>query len=670
MPHRLDVELTSAKDTETFTWRAAKARQPKGTVSSSLLPAGSKVGDVFRVEAEIEMEGMRILCVVPTKEKDAPTGRIEVVGSQTPVAGVTTVLAGKDSRRRESPFFRDGSERRDRGEGGGRGRGREGTRVASARAAAPGSEADQPDTKDRSRAPRPEGDRDRRPRPEGDRDRRPPPRRDHAEGGDRPPTSRPRRTTEATESGGERHQGAPRGPRENRDGRDARAGERTAPPRKAPFRLEVGSKHRDELLDGLVAEQRAIAERLAAAAGSLPSLRKAIADEQERAKAEGRPFDGGEQILAVAEQLHPDVKAAMWLDRAEAAVAHIDELSLRDLRAIVVAGAPRTDLGRELERTLREGHDKRVAKLRTDWEQFLTQALNDGRVLQALRLSARPPEPTARFPAALVETLATQAGAAMSATAAPDRWLALLAAAELSPVKRQIHPAGIPADESGEVHRKASEAAGRIPALAALLGMAMPPPPQPLPGERPVRPHPPRPGRGPRPGGARGPRPASGARAKAVPLGTTVLATEGAALSASSAAPVVEPPAPVVEPPAPVVEPPAPVVEPPAPVVEPPAPVVEPPAPVVEPVVEPQAPVVEPSALSLQAAAPVDTSPAEATPAAIVEAAPPVEPGIAEAPLAGLHAEPAVAEAAPEPAVAEAAPEPAPAQPDSTGTQG
>ncbi|MGH9172649.1 MAG: hypothetical protein ACRD0Z_17585 [Acidimicrobiales bacterium] len=492
MPHRIDVELTSTKDAETFTWRAAKARQPKGTVDASLLPAGAKVGDVVRVEAEIELDGIRILSVLPNREKAAPTDRIEVVGSKLPVAGVTTVLAGKDSRRRESAFFRDGSERRGRDDAG-RGRGREGTRVASARTAAPGSEA--PSTEERRppqrrtgpRSERTAGDRPDRAtgekaqgdRGQGDRASR--------ATGDRSSGQRhaPAPASARTEAGSAPHSRPPTGPA--REGRGGRMVDKGGGVRKAPYRLEPGSKHRDELMAGLGAEQRAIAERLAAAAGSLPALRKAIAGEQERAKAEGRPFDGGEQILAVAEQLLPDVRAAMWLDRAEAAVAHIDELSLRDLRAIVVAGGPRTELGRELDRTLREGHDKRVAKLRADWEEHLAQALAEGRLLQALRLSTRLPEPTARFPAALVETLAGQAGAAMSAATAPDRWLALLAAAELSPVRRQIHPAGIPDDESGEVHRKASEAAGRIPALAALLGMAMPPPPQPLPGERPVR---------------------------------------------------------------------------------------------------------------------------------------------------------------------------------------
>jgi hypothetical protein len=247
----------------------------------------------------------------------------------------------------------------------------------------------------------------------------------------------------------------------------------------------------------LPAEEQLVAERLAS--GGLPAVRKAIAEEQERAKAEGRPPVAGDSIVELAERLQPDVKAAVWMDRAEAAVAHLDELGLRDLRATVVTATARDEAGRDLERRLREGLERRVSKLRTDWEEHLTQALSDGRVLQALRLSARPPEPTARFPAGLIERLTSQVGAGMSAETSPERWLALLDAAVACPVRRQIKPAGIPEDPTGEVQRKAREAAGRIPSLAPMLGMAMPPPPKPVPGERVARTRPIRPARPPRP---------------------------------------------------------------------------------------------------------------------------------------------------------------------------
>jgi hypothetical protein len=243
---------------------------------------------------------------------------------------------------------------------------------------------------------------------------------------------------------------------------------------------------------GLAPEQRPIAERLAA--GGIPAVRRAIDAERERARSEGRPEVTGEAILALAEQLAPAVKQATWLDRAEAAVAQLETISLRDLRTTVVAAAPRDEPTRDLDRKLREELDRRVKKLRSNWEEQITHALAEGRVLQALRFSAQPPEPTARFPAALVERLATSAGAAMSATTPVERWLAVLDAAAASPIRRQIHPEGLPADPSGEVVRKARLAAGSLPALAPMLGLSMPPPPTPLRQARPPRPpRPPRP---------------------------------------------------------------------------------------------------------------------------------------------------------------------------------
>jgi hypothetical protein len=97
--------------------------------------------------------------------------------------------------------------------------------------------------------------------------------------------------------------------------------------------------------------------------------------------------------LALAEQIAPSVKQATWLDRAEAAVAQLEQLSLRDLRTTVAAAAPRDEAARDLDRKLREELDRRVKKLRSHWEEQMTHALEEGRVLQALRFSAQPPEP-------------------------------------------------------------------------------------------------------------------------------------------------------------------------------------------------------------------------------------------------------------------------------------
>lgn len=423
MANRIDIELTSARGDDSYTWRAAGARQPRGVVGESLLPPGAKVGDVLRAEIEVELDGITVVSVLPPKEKSPVRGRIELLHSPAEAPGVTTVLASRGDRRRRPRRERPGAERA-------------GSETTASR-------------------------RDAR---EGGRRR--------TERGPRPgPGRRPGGVSDG-EEGGDRSKG--RGRAATAPGKQER---RTA------ARFAPGRAHREELLHELTPEQRPIAERLAE--GGLPAVRKALAEERARAQAEGRPVGSGEPIIAIAEELLPSVRAAVWLDRAEAAAERLDDLSLRDLRTTVLGAAPRDEAGRELAKKLRGALESRVSKLREEWEGRIASDLDEGRVLHALRGSAKPPEPTARFPGSLVQRLSEQASEAMSEETSPSRWLSLLEAALQSPVRRQVKPAGLPADPSGEVRRQARMAAGRIPALARLLGMPIPPPPQPLPGERP-----------------------------------------------------------------------------------------------------------------------------------------------------------------------------------------
>ena len=46
MPRRIDIELTSELPDGSWTWRAAGAKNPKGTVTGEVLPDGSAVGQV------------------------------------------------------------------------------------------------------------------------------------------------------------------------------------------------------------------------------------------------------------------------------------------------------------------------------------------------------------------------------------------------------------------------------------------------------------------------------------------------------------------------------------------------------------------------------------------------------------------------------------------------
>jgi len=410
----MEIELTSSRDDGTWTWRAAGAREPRGIIAGKVLSPGAHVGDVLRVEAEFELEGISILAVLQPRERPKDPSRIELAAQPVPAGSVTTSLVSKTEGRTRDRAPRD----------------RSGALPAS-------------------RARRGERPTTKRSSPATQRAR-----------------TQTRRAPRETPS-------SPEAPRPVRKAPPTREPRRTRPPRFLP-----GTAHRDTLLATLLPEQRPIAEQLAI--GGLPAVRRALAEQRSKTQATGQPHVTGDAIVELAEQLLPAVREATWLDRAEAAKASLETISLRDLRATVTSGAPRDDAGRELLATLRAAFHARLAKLRTTWESDIARAVEEGRVLHALHLSARPPEPSTRFPAALVQSLAASAGAALNAELSPERWIELLDAAATSPIRRSIKPTAIPADPSGELHKAATVLAGRIPSLARLLGLRMPPPPRPV----------------------------------------------------------------------------------------------------------------------------------------------------------------------------------------------
>ena len=115
MPRRLDVELTSARDDGSWTWRAAGAREPRGVLDGTLLPAGAKVGDQMRAEADFDLDGVTIVSLAPKQEKKRnEPERIEIIGRpQRDDQLVTSTLASRPSG--------DRRDRRDRGDRGDRG---------------------------------------------------------------------------------------------------------------------------------------------------------------------------------------------------------------------------------------------------------------------------------------------------------------------------------------------------------------------------------------------------------------------------------------------------------------------------------------------------------------------------------------------------------------------
>lgn len=122
MSRRIKIELTSKQSDGTWTWRAAGAQQPKGTVSDSVVPSGVNVKDVVEADVESDLDGNRVLSIAVPKAKAARTGFLEILPSDKPFEAVTQQLRKKgprdgDKRRGPRRDKADGDKRREGGEG-------------------------------------------------------------------------------------------------------------------------------------------------------------------------------------------------------------------------------------------------------------------------------------------------------------------------------------------------------------------------------------------------------------------------------------------------------------------------------------------------------------------------------------------------------------------------
>ena len=111
MSRRLDIELTSNRQDGTWTWRAAGAKSPKGVVNGSLLSANAKTGDVLKVEADFDIDGISVLSVVNMREKGQRGNLLEMLASEKTFTPVTQKLADKPKSDRKGG--RDAKSKRD-----------------------------------------------------------------------------------------------------------------------------------------------------------------------------------------------------------------------------------------------------------------------------------------------------------------------------------------------------------------------------------------------------------------------------------------------------------------------------------------------------------------------------------------------------------------------------
>jgi hypothetical protein len=405
MSRRIEVELTSQQDDGTWTWRAAGAKQPKGTLDAALLAKGAAVGDVVRAEADFEIDGIFVTAVTPLKSRSGrPADKIlEIIPGKQDTPGVTTQLERKNKGGRG----RDGDDKKRRGK---------------------------PRSNDNRKNGEDAKDKGNRSNNRSDRGKR-------------------------TDSGSKR-------PARNRTNDRDQASERPK-----VKKLRPGRAHRKLLIESLPEEQRVIAEQVAR--GGIAAVRTEIDTQNKRLLEEGQPVVKADALLALAETLVPRIKIAEWRDRADAVVADLDEVDIRDLRTILVAADDnaRDDESRQIAERIREGLQIRVEKAQTDWHAELRATLSGDRIVRALRLSSRPPKAGAPLPPDIAEQLTMQANQALGGEVTQQRLAIVIEAIAFSPIRPYIVLATMPAEPTKELVETIRKVADRIPEIASRFGI-------------------------------------------------------------------------------------------------------------------------------------------------------------------------------------------------------
>ena len=431
VPTRIDIELTSVSGDGSWTWRAAGAREPKGVLDGSILPVGVGVGDQLRAESEKDVEGIRILSIVPPKQKAGRSDVLELLPSSD-FEPVTQQRVGRDRHDPSRP-----RQRRSRDDRGDRG------------------------TRDDRDGDRGRGDRGRRSDDRGDGRG---PRRDDAPAGD------------------------DRGPSRQRQHRPHFTPPPELPQRPKPKRLRPGKQHLTDVLASLPEEQRPVAEL---ALQGMAAVRQRLREENARSKAAGKPEMPEATVLKMAEDLLPQLRVADWRDRADAAQRQLAHLDLRDLRSVVAASddplVVRDETTRALAVELKSALAVKQEEELNLWLGDVEAAVDVGRVVRALRLSAMPPKAGVPFPAPLGAKLGQATIAALTTDDPPDRWIAVLEAAAFSPIRASVTPQAAPANPSPELIATVTRLGPLLPQIASLFSVEVP---DKAPAPKPLRPTP------------------------------------------------------------------------------------------------------------------------------------------------------------------------------------
>ncbi|MEI8390962.1 MAG: hypothetical protein WCG40_00540 [Actinomycetes bacterium] len=409
MSRRIEIELTSSRPDGTWTWRAAGAREPKGILQASIIPQNSKTGDLLKVEADFNIDGITIVSVVQGRIKVDKVETIALKGNDKPFEAVTQQLARKEKN--------DRGDRRDRP-----------------------SRGDRP-SRDGARGERPPRDAAR----EGTGpDRRP--RRDGAPTTASDKTRTPRRP----------HFEAPP----------------ELPQRPRAKRLKPLNVNRKAVLSELPEEQRSIAELalqgMQTVRQRIKDANLALAEQGKPIMPEQAVVQMAENLLPrlrVAEWLDRAQSAKRDL-------AELDLGDLRSVvSAASDPLIERSESCRELIAELRSGLTARAEQDYQNWLQDIEASLGVGRIVRALKLSGQPPKAGAIFPDELGRRLAVATSLSLVSDAPNERWIAVLEAVAFAPIRSLIIVTSKPDELSVELTKTVQRLSALIPQIALALGV-------------------------------------------------------------------------------------------------------------------------------------------------------------------------------------------------------
>lgn len=409
MSRRIDIQLTSSRADGTWTWRAAGAKAPKGVVAASLLPTSVQTGDVLKVEADFDIDGISVLAVVPAKEKSQRLNVLELISNEKSFTPVTQRLAErgkgdrKPGRRGENPDLR-------------------GTKHTDAK------------------------------RPNGKR----------ADG------ARPDRTRlDSTRTASKR---SPSGERRPRTVAPPELPKRPAAKRLRPkhtHRLVVLETLPDEQR---TVAQRALEGGIKAVRDAIKVQNDVLRREgKPPVPADGLISMAQELLpkLRVAEWLDKAEAAKATVetldlrDLRSVVVGADDPMVVRD------------ETTRELAIELKAALKDRQEKEQTLWREDISAALGVSRVVRALKLSGEPPKAGQPFPSDLGAQLAAAATASLTPESGSDRWIAVLEAVAFSPIRGQVKPIAAPEQPSEALIATVTRLAPLIAQIAALFNISV-----------------------------------------------------------------------------------------------------------------------------------------------------------------------------------------------------